>query len=163
MCVQRKTFWSILHDELPFVRISLRKRGLCDLCFLYKDIVCTAKDENLIEKAEEWRTHLECAEITRYIYWSLLQNARAAAKYLLPLRLENATLSYDYTKQLSVPLFSEQTMEKWFAAKKGYAVNLFGIFWWRTRPQRNAIQVYLWGRDEARVYPSRFDVELFFI
>lgn len=127
LCVSRKTFCTIMDMEMPFVRVSLRARGLCDICFLYKDIVRKTPDEILSKKAEEWAVHLELAAITRCIYRASLERARNTAKYLLPLRMDSATISYDYAKQLSIPLLCRQTMNEWFAQKKGYDVNLFGI------------------------------------
>jgi len=127
LCVHRSTFNNIMEKEFPHIRVSLRARGLCDICFVYRDLVRKVSDNNLSRQAMEWRAHLDLAEITRQIYRRSLTRARTEAKYLLPLRLKSATVSYDYAKQISIPLLSEQTMNEWFAQKKGYDVNLFGI------------------------------------
>lgn len=127
MRVAWSTFENIVDQDLPFIRISLRTRGLCDICFVFRDRVKKVSDQNLTAHAQEWRLHLELAETTRQIYRKSLSNAQSSAKYLLPLRLKAATISYDYAKQLSIPLVSAQTTNEWFAQKKGYDVNLFGI------------------------------------
>lgn len=61
LCVHSKTFCSIMDKELTFIRVSLRKRGLCDVCYTYKCAVRSIADDRLTEKAEEWRKHLELA------------------------------------------------------------------------------------------------------
>jgi len=106
--VVRTTFLNIFEKYFPYVRVSLRARGLCDICIV-------------------WVDHLELAAKTREIYRASLAEARESSKYLLPLRLKSTTLSYDYAKQLSIPVFAEQTTNEWFAQKKGYVVNIFGI------------------------------------
>lgn len=125
--VCRSTFIDVLEKELPFVRISLRSRGLCDLCFVYRDTVRTVSDKHLVERAREWQTHLNSADITRDIYRRSQRLARNVPRNYVFTRLPFVTVSYDYAKQLTVPILSEQTMHEWFAQKKGFDVNLFGI------------------------------------
>ena len=121
------TFVDVLEQELPFIRVSLRARSLCDFCFACRDSVRTITDKHLIEKANELRAHLNCADATRDAYRSSQLKSRTILRTVVSNRIQYAAISYGYAKQLTVPMLSEQTMHEWFAQKRGYEVNLFGI------------------------------------
>ncbi len=48
----RRTFVDILEKAISFIRVSLHGRGLCDLCFSYRNTVRTVSYKNLIMKAK---------------------------------------------------------------------------------------------------------------
>eukprot|EP00171_Calliarthron_tuberculosum_P002286 IDg2286t1 len=125
--VSLMTFMDVLKRDLPFVRVSLRARGLCDICFVFRDTVRTTADKRLVEQANKWREHLNAADATRDVYRDSQRMGRKVVRSTITSRLELVVISYDYAKQLSVPMQSEQTMNEWFSQKKGYDVNLFGI------------------------------------
>lgn len=75
--VNRTAFLDVLGQELPFVRVSLQAQGLCDLCFAYRDSICTVADKHLVEKTSEWRAHLNCAHPTRDDYRSSQLKSRS--------------------------------------------------------------------------------------
>jgi len=95
LCITRFMFCNILETEFPFLRISSRQRGICDRCFVFRDLIRKTSDKNLDTHANEWKDHLVLAEKTRLIYRKSLSDARASEKYLLPVRLSSATVSYD--------------------------------------------------------------------
>ena len=121
------TFIDVLERDLPHIRLSLRARVLCDLCFLFRETVRTVSDKHLVERAEEWRSHLNTAENTRISYRASQAFARKIFRSIRSERLTMASISFDYAKQLTVPMLSDQTMNEWFSQKKGHDVNLFDI------------------------------------
>ena len=58
-------FMDVLERDLPHIRVSLRAKGLCDLCFVFRETVRTVSDKHLVQRSEEWRSHLNAAENTR--------------------------------------------------------------------------------------------------
>jgi len=74
--ISRTNFFKIMEKEMPYVRVSKRARGLCDICFMYKDSVSKSSDNMLTDKAREWNEHIERADTTRHIYRTSLRDAR---------------------------------------------------------------------------------------
>ena len=56
------TFSNVLSKDLPHFRVSLRKRGMCDICFVYREAVRKSPKQKVMEKAEEWQVHLMLVE-----------------------------------------------------------------------------------------------------
>lgn len=125
--VSRKTFVDVLSKDKPFIRLFIRTRMLCDLCFAYHDTVRTASDKHLTAKANEWRLHLDAADSFRELYRESQESARQIHTSAITHRIQYAVISYDYARQLSITLLSEQTRDEWFSQKRCYEVNLFEI------------------------------------
>ena len=121
------TCLDVFQKDLAFIRVSLRSRGLCDVCMVYRDSLRTLPSTQVSAKGKEWKTHIDAAEMTRAIYRKSLVAAKSFCNRLESDRLPLAAVSYDYAKQLSIPKLSAQSMNEWFAEKKGYDVNIFGI------------------------------------
>jgi len=81
--VVRTTFLNIFEKYFPYVRVSLRARGLCDICIVFRDIFRKVSDNSVSQETIEWVDHLELAAKTREIYCASLAEARESAKYLL--------------------------------------------------------------------------------
>jgi len=125
--INRSTFIDILEKDCPHIRVSRRQRGLCDICFVFRDSVKALPEKDVPAKVAELKVHLDFAETTRLAYKDSLKYAQNVPRVMPPIQMESATVSYDYAKQLSIPLLATQTMNERFSQKKGYDVNLFGI------------------------------------
>lgn len=54
-----------------------------------------------------------------------LQRKAQQVKYILNVRI--SCVSYDFAKQLSIPMLANQTVNGWFAQINGYDINTFSI------------------------------------
>ena len=84
----------------------------------------TLSAEKLASKAEQWYEHLSDARRCRKVYRESQRRAQLVYRDP-PARIRFASISSDFAGQLSLPLMSDQTMNEFFAEKKGYDVNLF--------------------------------------
>lgn len=84
------------------------------MCFVFRDSVRTVSNKRLSQKAQKWCEHLEASDVTRDMYRKSQHAARTVLREPEPACLPLAVVSYDYAKQLSVPMLSEQTMNEWF-------------------------------------------------
>lgn len=120
-------FFTALDKDMPYIRVSLRTRGLCDHCFAYRDSLRTKPDCSVAKKAENWHAHLDAALATRVVYCRSQRIATGIARSVSS-RIEMAALSYYSARQLSIPMLSEQTMNEWFAEKRDMMWAFSG--WW---------------------------------
>lgn len=124
--VSLDTFRHITEPQLPDIRVSMRTRGICDFCFIYRERVRTLSGQRLAAVAEVWVNHLDDARLCKNICRDSQTKAMEVHRNP-PTRLRFATIFYDLVRQLSIPMMSDQTMNEFFAEKKGYDVNLLGI------------------------------------
>lgn len=72
-------FMYTLHEEIPWVWVSLRERGLCDKCFVFRESIRNISDQNLDTTTIHWKEHLVSAEDSTQIYRNCEQRARQAS------------------------------------------------------------------------------------
>ena len=120
------TFLDALNKDMPWIRVSLRERGLCDTCFGFRESVRTISDAKLGSKAHEWKQHLIYAEQSITVYRSAKQRAMEEWKSSDE-RLEYGMLSFDASAQFDIPTVTVQTHEEFHAEKYGIDVRVLGI------------------------------------
>lgn len=100
---------------------------MCDLCFAYRESVQNSHDQRLIETMKEWKIHLDIAEYTRITCNDSVTSGKSILRSNTSNRLPLGVVSFDFVKQVYVPMLSDQTMNEWFAQKKRFDVNVLGI------------------------------------
>lgn len=88
------------------------------LVLSFRETVRTVLDKHLEYRANEWKEHLNSAEATRDVYGAFQNSSKKVLRLPLSVRIPLFTFSYDYPKQLSIPMLSKQTMNEWFSEKK---------------------------------------------
>lgn len=124
-------FQYTLNQEVPWVRVSMRERGLCDLCFAYRDSVRTISEANLDEKAQEWKRHLIMAEKSTQIYRDCKERARQNWETHMcnpsSETLHYGMISFDAAAQFNIPMVEDQTHNEYHAEKFGVDIRVLGI------------------------------------
>ena len=77
LSVSWKGFYNILEQELPYVRISVRERGLCDFCFFMRHRIRMCSDTKVMENMAILHHHLNLAEEGRMYYNDTKKDAMA--------------------------------------------------------------------------------------
>lgn len=95
------TFIDALRKDLPFIRISTRVPGICDISFVFRDKARTTSDHRLMEDATNWRENLNAADITRQLYRDSQMVSHLRIRDQFPQRLPMGTMSHYYAKQPS--------------------------------------------------------------
>ena len=117
-------FRSVL-NSMKGVAVSKRQRGLCDVCFIYRDSMRTLRNQEGIDNtARDFAAHLSNADAMLQQYRASKASAKIEWKKEKP---EFVVLAFDYARQLGVPQLSDETTEGFWASKKALDVNLFGI------------------------------------
>lgn len=133
-----RTFYYTVERDMPYVRVSLRTRGLYDQCFSFRDSILTVPDCSVTEKAEELHEHLDAAASTRVTYRKSQHQAQCIIR-ISGTGLEMSFISYDYARQLSILMLSEQTMQEWFAKKR---LRFCPLWYFQRRPRHQLTSIY---------------------
>lgn len=111
-----RTLATTMDRDVPFIPVSLRTRRICNQYFEFRDSLRTVPDCFVPAKAEQWQIHLNDSSATRVLNRKSQFTAQGINRSVLA-RLEMRVIYYDYDRQLSLPMMSEQTMNEWLAEK----------------------------------------------
>ena len=133
-------FTYTLTDDVPWVRISLRARGLCDTCMSFRESLRMVSDSKVKERGLQWKVHLQDAEDSVQIYRDAKAQARLAWQRHKNRddddddddddndeRLVYGMVSFDASAQFNLPMVEEQTHNEFHAEKQGIDVRVLGI------------------------------------
>lgn len=124
--ISLNTFRQIMKTETPLFCVSMRVRGICDTCFIIHEHFRTLSPQYLASRVDKWQNHLHDAR--RYLNFYQESNRNSRVVYRNPsVRLRFASLSYGFALQLNLLMMAEQTLNEYFAKKKGYNANLLCI------------------------------------
>lgn len=85
-------FVNVLNYYMPHVRVSRRKRGLFDLCLVFRDSVGVIPDKDFPSQEVDWKNHLGSAELGREDYREACFVSQNGDRFLLRMPLCTASI-----------------------------------------------------------------------